>query len=87
MMYQAYAEYRVPRTHYFEFDTMRMVERPHVLRIVSICHIGKEDVRKIPFAVHKRPHTAVEGMPENAVADGILPIMIMHTARVIKRNL
>ena len=67
-------EYTVPIN--FEFDTTRLVDGPHTLRIVSKSHTGKEGIRKIPFIVHNGPAISVEGITENAVVDGILPIMI-----------
>ena len=67
-------EYRVPIN--FEFDTTRLVDGPHTLRIVSKSHSGKEGIREIPFTVSNGPAIAVEGITENAVVDGILPIMI-----------
>ncbi len=67
-------EYRVPIN--FEFDTTRLVDGPHTLRIVSKSYTGKEGIRKIPFVVNNGPAIAVEGITENAVVDGILPLMI-----------
>ena len=67
-------EYGVPIN--FEFDTTRMTDGPHMLKIVSKSNSGKEGLRLIPFTVHNGPAIAVEGISENAVVDGILPIMI-----------
>ena len=67
-------EYRVPIN--FEFDTTRIVDGPHTLKIVSKSNSGKEGIRKIPFIVHNGPAISVEGITENAVVDGVLPIMI-----------
>lgn len=67
-------EYKVPIN--FEFDTTKIVDGEHVLKIVSKGFLGKEGVRKIPFTVRNGPSIAVEGLNENAVVDGILPLMI-----------
>ena len=67
-------EYKVPIN--FEFDTTKIVDGEHILKIVSKGFLGKEGVRKIPFTVRNGPSIAVEGLNENAVVDGILPLMI-----------
>jgi hypothetical protein len=60
----------------FELDTRRMVDGHHTLKIVSKDPTGKEGVRIIPFEVKNGPAIAVEGIRENAVVDGVLPLMI-----------
>ena len=60
----------------FELDTRKLVDGDHVLRIVSKDPLGKEGIRNIPFVVRNGPSVAVEGLNENDVVDGILPIMI-----------
>ena len=67
-------EYSVPIN--FEFDTTKIVDGEHILKIVSKGFLGKEGVRKIPFTVRNGPSIAVEGLSENAVVDGVLPLMI-----------
>ena len=67
-------EYSVPIN--FEFDTTKIVDGEHILKIVSKGFLGKEGVRKIPFTVRNGPSIAVEGLNENAVVDGVLPLMI-----------
>lgn len=67
-------EYKVPV--HFEFDTTKIVDGDHILKVVSKSHLGKEGVRKIPFTVRNGPSIAVEGLDENAVVDGVLPLMI-----------
>ena len=60
----------------FELDTRKMTDGKHTLRIVSKDPTGKEGLRIIPFEVRNGPAIAIEGIKENAVVDGILPLMI-----------
>lgn len=60
----------------FELDTRKLTDGEHVLKIVSKDPTGKEGVRKIPFVVRNGPAIAVEGITENAVVDGVLPLMV-----------
>jgi len=60
----------------FELDTRKMVDGNHTLKIVSKDPTGKEGLRIIPFEVRNGPSIAIEGIKENAVVDGVLPIMI-----------
>jgi hypothetical protein len=60
----------------FELDTRKLVDGEHVLRIVSKDPAGREGIRKIPFVVRNGPDISVEGLIENEVVDGVLPVMI-----------
>ena len=60
----------------FELDTRKLVDGNHTLKIVSKDPTGKEGIRLITFEVRNGPAIDVEGIRENAVVDGILPIMI-----------
>lgn len=60
----------------FELDTRKLVDGEHVLRIVSKDPSGKEGIRKIPFIVRNGPDISVEGIKENDVVDGVLPLMV-----------
>ena len=60
----------------FDLDTRTMSDGDHVLRIVSRDTKGVEGVREIPFTVRNGPAISVEGLRENAVVDGILPMMV-----------
>ncbi len=60
----------------FELDTHKLVDGKHTLKIVSKDPTGKEGVRLIPFEVRNGPAIDVEGIRENAVVDGVVPIMI-----------
>lgn len=67
-------EYKVPIN--FELDTTKIVDGEHILKIVSKNNLGKEGIRKIPFTVRNGPSIAIEGISENDVVDGVLPLMI-----------
>lgn len=60
----------------FELDTRKIVDGKHVLKIVSKDPHGKEGLRIIPFEVRNGPAISIEGLSENDVVDGVLPIMI-----------
>lgn len=60
----------------FELDTRKMVDGKHTLRIVSKDPTGKEGLRIVPFEVRNGPSIAIEGIREDAVVDGVLPLMI-----------
>jgi len=60
----------------FELDTRKMVDGNHTLKIVSKDPTGKEGLRIVPFEVRNGPSIAIEGIKENAVVDGVLPLMI-----------
>lgn len=60
----------------FELDTRKLVDGAHLLTVVSKDPSGKEGIRKIPFQVRNGPAISIEGIRENAVVDGVLPLMI-----------
>jgi hypothetical protein len=60
----------------FELDTRKMVDGNHTLKILSKDPTGKEGLRIVPFEVRNGPSIAIEGIKENAVVDGVLPLMI-----------
>lgn len=59
-----------------ELDTRKLVDGNHILKIVSKDPTGKEGIRIIPFVVRNGPAIAIEGIKENAVVDGVIPLMI-----------
>jgi hypothetical protein len=71
---QPYAEFSTPIQ--FELDTRKLVDGDHILKIVSKDPNGKEGIRKIPFVVRNGPAIELEGIKENEVVDGIIPLMI-----------
>lgn len=60
----------------FELDTSKLVDGEHYLRIVSRDPSGKEGLRRIKFTVRNGPDISVEGLNDNQVVDGVVPIMI-----------
>ncbi|MEO8406654.1 MAG: cytochrome C, partial [Chitinophagaceae bacterium] len=60
----------------FDLDTGKLVDGSHTLKIISKDPTGKEGIRLIPFEVRNGPAISIEGIKENAIVDGILPIMI-----------
>jgi hypothetical protein len=60
----------------FELDTSKLIDGEHYLRIVSKDPNGKEGIRRIPFTVRNGPDISVEGLHDNQVVDGVIPVMI-----------
>ncbi|MEO6682539.1 MAG: cytochrome C [Ginsengibacter sp.] len=60
----------------FELDTRKLVDGDHHLRIVSKDPNGKEGIRIVPFTVRNGPDISIEGLAENQVVDGVVPMMI-----------
>lgn len=60
----------------FDLDTSKIVDGKHTLKIISKDPTGKEGIRVIPFEVKNGPAIAIEGIRENAVVDGVVPLMI-----------
>ncbi len=60
----------------FEFDTRKLPDGKHTLKIVSKDPTGKEGVRHVPFEVKNGPAISIEGIRENSVVDGVVPLMI-----------
>ncbi|OQP42896.1 cytochrome C [Niastella yeongjuensis] len=70
----------------FELDTTRLTDGQHTLRIVSRDPSGKEGIRIIPFEVRNGPAIAIEGIKENAVVDGKVPIMVNAYGKGDQKN-
>lgn len=60
----------------FELDTKKLTDGEHTLKLVSKSPTGREGIRKIKFIVRNGPAIAVEGISENEVVDGTIPLMI-----------
>lgn len=71
---QPFGEFQTPVN--FELDTRKLTDGDHKLRIVSKDPTGKEGIRIIPFTVRNGPAIAIEGIREDDVVDGVLPVMI-----------
>ena len=71
---QPLASYSVPVK--FELDTGKLVDGEHIMTIVSKDPTGKEGIKKVPFVVRNGPAITFEGIKENEVVDGVVPIML-----------
>ena len=60
----------------FELDTRKLTDGEHTLKLVSRSTTGREGIRRIKFIVRNGPSIAVEGIAENEVVDGSVPLMI-----------
>lgn len=60
----------------FELDTRKLTDGMHTLKIVSKSPTGREGIRKIKFIVRNGPAISIEGISENSVVDGTVPLMI-----------
>ncbi|MGS0748693.1 cytochrome C [Halpernia sp. GG3] len=60
----------------FNFDTTKLTDGEHILKIVSRSITGREGIRNINFNVKNGPTISVEGLTENDIVDGSLPLMI-----------
>ncbi len=69
-----YGEFSVPVN--FELDTRKLTDGEHTLKVVSKDPLGKEGIRKIPFIVRNGPAIALEGITDNEIVDGVIPLMI-----------
>lgn len=70
----------------FELDTTKLIDGKHTLKIVSKDPTGKEGVRLVPFEVRNGPAIAIEGIKENDVIDGIVPIMVNAYSKGNSKN-
>lgn len=60
----------------FELNTYKLTDGEHILTLVSKSPTGRESIRKIKFIVRNGPAIAIEGISENGIVDGIVPLMI-----------
>lgn len=60
----------------FDFDTKKLTDGEHTLKIISKSPTGREGVRKIKFFVRNGPAITIEGISENSIVDGTIPIML-----------
>ncbi|ODU12706.1 MAG: hypothetical protein ABS91_01535 [Thiobacillus sp. SCN 64-35] len=60
----------------FELDTSRLEDGDHRLRVEACDATGRKGVRIIPFTVRNGPGIAVNGVRDNDVLEGKIPILI-----------
>jgi len=58
------------------FDTTKIPDGKHTLKLVASSSSGKEGVKIIPFEVRNGPAITVIGIKENQIVDDKLPISI-----------
>lgn len=68
------AEFSTPIT--FELDTRNLTDGQHLIKIISKNSSGKDGIRNVPFVVRNGPSISIEGIRENDILDGVVPIMI-----------
>lgn len=60
----------------FDLDTSKLTDGEHTLILISKSPTGREGIRKINFIVKNGPAISVEGLSDNGVIDGVIPLMI-----------
>lgn len=60
----------------FDLDTRKLTDGEHILKLVSKSTSGREGIRKVNFIVRNGPAISIEGLNENGVVDGVIPLMI-----------
>jgi hypothetical protein len=60
----------------FELDTRKLKDGLHQLKIISKDPTGKEGIKIIPFTVRNGPAITIDGLYDNDIVDGVLPLMI-----------
>ncbi|OKS86713.1 cytochrome C [Mucilaginibacter polytrichastri] len=71
---QPIGDFPVPVT--FDLDTRKLIDGKHVLKVVSKDQQGKEGIKLVPFTVRNGPAIAIEGLKNDEVVEGTLPLMI-----------
>ncbi len=60
----------------FELDTQKLTDGEHTLKLVSKSPSGREGIRMVKFIVRNGPAISIEGLKDNSIVDGVIPIMI-----------
>ncbi len=60
----------------FEVDTRKLTDGEHTLKIVSKSPTGREGIKLVKFTVRNGPAISIEGLKDNEVVDGVIPLMI-----------
>src|SRR5690554_1809345 len=69
-----FAEFRPPVK--FVFDTTRLTDGKHTLKIVARSTDGKEGIKNIPFEVRNGPAISVVGLRDHEVVTEQIPITV-----------
>tara|TARA_R110000868_G_scaffold91921_6_gene254802 strand:+ start:11282 stop:11680 length:399 start_codon:yes stop_codon:yes gene_type:complete len=60
----------------FDLDTRKLTDGLHQLKIVSKDPMGKEGIKIVPFTVRNGPAITLDGLNENDIVDGVVPLMV-----------
>ncbi|KIA89018.1 hypothetical protein [Kaistella jeonii] len=60
----------------FDFDTSKLTDGDHTLKIVSRSPSGREGIRKLNFIVKNGPAISIEGLQDDDIVEGTFPLMI-----------
>ncbi|MBU0942256.1 MAG: cytochrome C [Bacteroidetes bacterium] len=60
----------------FDLDTRKLTDGLHQLKIVSKDPMGKEGIKIVAFTVRNGPAITLDGLNENDIVDGVLPLMV-----------
>ncbi|MCB0481165.1 MAG: cytochrome C [Flavobacteriales bacterium] len=60
----------------FDLDTRKLTDGEHTLKLVSKSPTGREGIKTIKFIVRNGPSVSVEGIKENGIVDGVIPLML-----------
>ena len=60
----------------FDFDTSKLTDGNHTLKIVSRSPSGREGIRKLNFIVKNGPAISIEGLQDDDIVEGTFPLMI-----------
>lgn len=60
----------------FELDTTKLEDGKHTIRIEALDASGHKGVRTIPFEVRNGPGIGIDGLKDNDVLDGKVPVLI-----------
>lgn len=60
----------------FQLDTTQLADGPHTLQIKAYDSSGQQGLRSIPFVVRNGPGIAVNGLGDNDILEGKLPILV-----------
>lgn len=60
----------------FDLNTTKLTDGEHTLKIVGKTLAGREGVRTVKFIVRNGPAIDIDGISQNQVVDGTIPLMI-----------
>lgn len=59
-----------------DFDTTRLVDGPHALRVVARSSSGVEGTQRIAFTVRNGPAITVLGLSDNDIVSDVVPLTV-----------